>query len=174
MDDINLVDSTGKRIGRIEKLEAHKVGKLHEAFSIFVVNSKGETLLQRRALHKYHSGGLWTNTCCSHPRVGEKIEEAVHRRLQEEMGFDCELKELYAFEYRAEGLANGLIEHEYDHVFVGRSEAKDLKINPEEAHEYKWISFVDLKKDARAHPEKYTAWLLIILEEGRVEKFVLK
>jgi isopentenyl-diphosphate delta-isomerase len=172
MDDINLVDSTGKRIGTIEKLEAHKVGKLHEAFSIFVINRKGETLLQRRALHKYHSGGLWTNTCCSHPRVGEKIQEAVHRRLQEEMGFDCELTELYAFEYRAEGLANGLIEHEYDHVFLGRSEAKDIKINPDEVHEYKWISFPDLKRDVHAHPEKYTAWLLIILEEGRVEQSI--
>lgn len=169
MDDINIVNTAGERIGTIDKLEAHKTGTLHEAFSIFVVNKKGETLLQRRALHKYHSGGLWTNTCCSHPRVGEKIEEAVHRRLQEEMGFDCELTELYAFEYRAEGLANGLIEHEYDHVFLGRSEAEDLKINPEEVHEYKWISFAELKKDARAYPEKYTAWLNIILEEGRVE-----
>lgn len=160
---INLVDASGKRIGGIEKLQAHQEGKLHEAFSIFIFNAKGELLLQKRAEGKYHSGGLWTNTCCSHASMGEPLEDAIHRRLPEEMGFDCELRELAPVPYRAD-LANGLIENEYDHIFVGTHDA-DPKINTEEASGFTWIQPSDLVVDIAAHPERYTEWLKIILQQ---------
>ncbi len=162
---INLVDIQGKVTGTIEKLEAHQKGLLHEAFSIFIFNSKKELLLQRRAIEKYHSGGLWTNTCCSHPRSGEDLYTAVHRRMIEEMGFDIpDIKRVYAFIYNVP-LDKGLTEHEYDHVLVGKYTHEIINPNPEEVCHYKWISMDELKKDAEINPEKYTEWIRIILED---------
>ncbi len=158
-----LVDREDKEIGTEEKMKAHEDGKLHRAFSIFVFNSKGELLLQRRALSKYHCGGLWTNTCCSHPRKGELLEEAVHRRLLEEMGFDCELREVFSFSYKAK-FDNGLIENEIDHVFMGNFEGEPV-INKEEVEEFKWISVDDLKKDISENSGKYTPWFKIAIQQ---------
>ena len=163
MDErVILVDENDKERGSEEKIEAHKTGKLHRAFSIFVFNSKGEMLLQQRALHKYHSGGLWANACCSHPRLGETLEEAVHRRLKEEMGFDCELKEIFSFIYKAK--VGTLTEHELDHVFIGRYNG-DVHFNPDEVGGYKWVTIESLRKDVQTHPELYTEWFKIALEK---------
>jgi isopentenyl-diphosphate delta-isomerase len=160
---IILVDQNDREIGSEEKLKAHSNGaKLHRAFSIFVFNSKGETMLQKRAMTKYHSPGLWTNTCCSHPNYGESIIGAAHRKLRQEMGFDCDMDERFSFTYKAE-VGNGLTEWEYDHVLFGRYD-KDPMLNPEEAEEWKWISLDDLKKDAERNPKAYTAWLRIIID----------
>jgi isopentenyl-diphosphate delta-isomerase len=157
-----LVDENDTKIGDEEKIEAHKAGKLHRAFSVFTFNSKGEMLLQRRAAHKYHSGGLWTNACCSHPRLGEPVEEAVHRRLKEEMGFDCELKKIFHFIYKAE--LGDLTEHEFDHVFVGKFD-EPVNPDPEEVDGYRWVPLASLKEDIKAHPENYTEWFKIALEK---------
>ena len=156
-DKILLVDEEDNEKGFEEKLKVHKEGKLHRAFSIFVFNSKGELLLQRRAKGKYHSGGLWTNTCCSHQRQGERLEEAVHRRLKEEMGFDCDMEEAFTFSYRAE-FDNGLVENEVDHVFIGRFDGEP-KENPEEFDQWKWIRIDELERDVKENPDKYTYWL---------------
>src|SRR5690349_17076045 len=125
-----LVDEQDHEIGTEEKLKTHRDAKLHRAFSIFIFNKKGQLLLQRRALSKYHSGGLWTNTCCGHPRPGENIDKAAHRRLQEEMGFDCNMKDVFRFTYKAP-LDHGLTEHEVDHVFIGTCDAQP-KLNHDE------------------------------------------
>ena len=163
-DKINLVNEKGTRAGSIGKLEAHIRGELHEAFSIFIFNENKELLLQKRAMKKYHSGGLWTNTCCSHPRVGEKLETAVHRRLEEEMGLDCELKKTHAFAYRAEQLSNGLIENEFDHVFVGNINKKTKIIpNQDEVCECRWVRLEDLKEEIKKSPQLFTEWMKIIL-----------
>ncbi|MBU7017970.1 MAG: isopentenyl-diphosphate Delta-isomerase [Theionarchaea archaeon] len=163
MDErVILVDENDKEIGSEEKIEAHKTGKLHRAFSIFIFNSKGEMLLQQRALHKYHSGGLWANACCSHPRLGETLEEAVHRRLKEEMGFDCELEEIFSFIYKAK--VGTLTEHELDHVFIGRYD-RDVHFNPDEVGGCKWVTIESLRKDVQTHPELYTEWFKIALEK---------
>jgi isopentenyl-diphosphate delta-isomerase len=138
MTDVILVDSNDAPIGTMEKLEAHQKGALHRAFSVFAFNGRGELLLQRRAPHKYHSAGLWTNTCCSHPAPGEDTEAAAHRRLQEEMGFDCPITHIGSLTYRTE-FANGLIEHEFDHIFIGRFDGQPV-LNPEEADASRWIS----------------------------------
>lgn len=160
---VSLVDLSDNEIGQMEKLEAHQKGLLHRAFSILIFNDKGELLLQRRAFGKYHSEGLWTNTCCSHPNPGESNLSAAHRRLQEEMGFDCEMKELFYFIYKAE-LDNNLIEHELDHVIVGHSN-QDPILNQEEAIDYRWLNLDQLKKSIIEQPSDYTFWFkLIILE----------
>jgi len=153
---IILVNKNDKEIGTEEKLKAHKEGKLHRSFSIFVFNKKGEMLLQHRAKSKYHCGGLWTNTCCSHQQIGETCLEAAQRRLNEEMGFDCEMEEIFQFIYRAE-FSNGLIEHEYDHVFIGHFNELP-NINPDEVNAWKWISPKELDADLRANPNSYTEW----------------
>jgi isopentenyl-diphosphate delta-isomerase len=127
-----------------------------------VFNDKGEMLLQQRALSKYHSGGLWTNTCCSHPRQGETTEQAAHRRLQEEMGFDCELKLHQTFIYKAP-FDNGLTEHELDHVFIGTYN-QDPHINPEEVNDFHWISLSELDQQLRNQPEKFTVWFKMIMD----------
>lgn len=163
LEEIILVNKNDKEIGTGEKMKVHQDGKLHRAFSIFVFNSKNEMLLQKRARTKYHCGGLWTNTCCSHPRKGELLEEATHRRLQEEMGFDCELKEIDDFIYKAE-FNNGLTEHEYDHVFTGKFDSEP-NINPEEAEDYKWINLKELKKEIKKNPESFTVWFKIAMEK---------
>ena len=156
-EKVILVDKDDKEIGIGEKIKTHKEGKLHRCFSVFIFNSKNELLLQRRARSKYHSGGLWTNTCCSHPRPNEPTEKSVHRRLKEEMGFDCEVKEIFSFIYKVK-FDNGLWEHEYDHVFFGKFDGEP-KPNPEEVDEWKWVSLEKLKKDIQENPDNYTYWL---------------
>ena len=163
LEEIILVDENDKEIGIGEKMKVHQDGKLHRAFSIFVFNSKNEMLLQKRAKVKYHCGGLWTNTCCSHPRKGELLEEATHRRLREEMGFDCELKEVGDFIYKAK-FDNGLTEHEYDHVFTGKFDGAP-NLNPEEADDYKWIGLEELKKEIKKTPADFTVWFKIAMEK---------
>lgn len=158
-DDVILVDEYDNQIGTKEKMEAHRKGELHRAFSIFVFNSKNEMLLQQRAIKKYHSGGLWTNTCCSHPKPDEEINKAAHRRLEEEMGFDTKLDEAFAFTYFAE-LDKGLKEHEYDHVFIGSYEGNIIP-NPDEVESFKWISMDTLKQDIKDNPRNYTEWFKI-------------
>jgi isopentenyl-diphosphate Delta-isomerase len=157
-----LVDEHDNEIGLMEKQEAHVKALLHRAFSVMVFNNKGEMLLQQRALSKYHSGGLWTNTCCSHPRQGETTEKAAHRRLQEEMGFDCALKLHQTFIYKAP-FDNGLTEHELDHVFVGTYNQNPF-VNPEEVNDFQWISLPELDQQLLDEPEKFTVWFKMIME----------
>lgn len=169
MDEyINLVNSQGQRIGSIEKLQAHITGKLHEAFSIFVFNHQGQLLLQRRALHKYHSAGLWANTCCSHASVGETLDQAIHRRLVQEMGFDCPLKEVATFSYKTTNLANNLIENEFDHIFTGTVGHISITPNPEEVCQYQWQTLDFIKKDIAKNPDIYTSWFKIIISQNLI------
>lgn len=156
-DEVILVDEDDTQIGISEKIKAHQAGKLHRAFSVFIFNAKGQMLIQKRAKAKYHSGGLWSNACCSHPNPGESTEAAAHRRLKEELGFDCPLMELYHFVYRA-NLDNGLSEHEYDHVLVGTSDI-DPKADPAEVEDWKWIDRISLREDMKHNPSNYTYWL---------------
>ncbi|MFV0141931.1 MULTISPECIES: isopentenyl-diphosphate Delta-isomerase [Empedobacter] len=157
-----LVDQDDQKLGLMEKQQAHVAGLLHRAFSVFVFNSKGELMIQQRAASKYHSPTLWTNTCCSHPRDNETYEQAAHRRLEEEMGFDCELEYKFNFIYKAQ-LENDLIEHELDHVFIGTFD-DEPKLNPDEVMAYRWVELDDLKKDMKKNPQNYTAWFKIIFE----------
>lgn len=162
---IILVDEKDKEIGTIEKIEAHENGgKLHRAFSIVIFNKKGEMLLQLRSVKKHHFGGLWTNACCSHPRAGEKLEDAVHRKLKQEFGFDTKLKEKFTFTYHADDSKSGLSEYEFDHFFFGDFNGEP-KPNPEEIDEYRWISLDDLKKDVKKNPGKYTPWFAMSLNK---------
>lgn len=158
-----LVDENDNELGLMGKMEAHEKGVLHRAFSVFVFNQKGEVMLQQRAIEKYHSGGLWTNTCCSHPRQGETVLEAAHRRLEEEMGFDCELEKQFHFIYNRK-LDKGLTEHELDHVLFGKFDGKP-HLNPDEVASYKWVNMQDLKTDIRNNPELYTEWFKICFDE---------
>jgi isopentenyl-diphosphate delta-isomerase len=151
-EEVILVDAHDQALGLMEKMEAHRQGLLHRAFSVFVLNTKGELLLQQRAAHKYHSGGLWTNTVCSHPREKESVESAAHRRLEEEMGFDCPIEKAFEFTYRAE-LDKGMIEHEYDHLFTGW-----------EVMDFRWQLPSAVEQDLQHHPEHYTAWFKIIFQ----------
>lgn len=158
-----LVDENDTPIGVEEKMAAHRAGKLHRAFSIFIFNSQGEVMLQKRASTKYHCPGLWTNTCCSHPRQGESVLLAAHRRLREEMGFDTELKEVFTFTYRVE-FDNGLTEHEFDHVVVGKFEGEPV-LNPEEVEAWRWVSIEDLEKEIAESPSQFTYWMKDCLPE---------
>lgn len=158
-----IVNTSGGTIGTMDKMAAHRSGTLHRAFSVFIFNSKGQLLLQQRALNKYHSGGLWTNTCCSHPKLGEFTLDAAHRRLQEEMGIDCKLNELFQFSYRHE-FANGLIENEYDHVLMGISNQLPLP-NPAEVADCKYMDTDLLLSELVEQPDAYTAWFKICLEK---------
>jgi len=151
-----LVDKKDKEIGTEFKLKAHKEGKLHRAFSIFVFNSKGELLLQKRSSKKYHSGGLWTNTCCSHPKPGETVMLSAHKRLKEEMGFDCDLTKVFSFIYKVK-LDNELTEHEFDHALIGKFDGNPI-INTKEAEDFRWVSLDFLKTDIRKNSNKYTYW----------------
>ncbi|HNP20124.1 MAG TPA: isopentenyl-diphosphate Delta-isomerase [Fulvivirga sp.] len=162
MENVILVNEWDEEIGQMEKLEAHRQGKLHRAFSILVYNSKGEMLLQRRAFGKYHSGGLWTNACCSHPKPNEETALAAKRRLKEEMGIGSNPVFVYKFIYKAT-LDNGLTEHEYDHVFTCSTDEPPI-LNPNEADDYKYIGIGALMVDIRQHPETYTTWFKIIME----------
>ena len=158
-----LVDANDNPIGLMEKMEAHVKAELHRAFSIFIFNTKGEMLLQQRAFSKYHTPGLWTNTCCSHPRHEETLEQATARRLQEEMGMKCELKEVFHFTYKAD-VTQGLMEHEIDHVFVGTTD--DIpEINPEEVESYKYDTMENIRMDIEKNPQDYKHWFKIAFAE---------
>jgi isopentenyl-diphosphate delta-isomerase len=157
MDEyIIAVDDSDKEKGCIEKMEAHRKGILHRAFSILVFNSQNQLLLQKRSRKKYHSPGLWTNTCCSHPRCGEKLQDAIYRRLKEEMGFSCELTELFSFIYKVE-LEDNLFENEYDHVFIGKYDGEIIP-NKDEVEDFKWIDIGELKSHIINNPQLYTYW----------------
>ena len=159
VNQVILVNEQDERIGVMGKLSAHEKGLLHRAFSIFVFNSKGELLLQQREINKYHSGGLWTNTCCGHPAPGEKLLDAANRRLMEEMGMTCSLNHLFTFTYKA-NLDHALIEHEIDHVFFAVSDELPL-LNPDEAEAYRYESPESLLKEMDIHPNKFTEWFKI-------------
>jgi isopentenyl-diphosphate delta-isomerase len=163
-EQVILVNEQDEEIGTGEKLATHRRGGLHRAFSIFVFNEAGELLLQQRAAGKYHSSRLWSNTCCGHPRPGELLEEAAHRRLREEMGIDCALRESFSFAYRAR-LSGGMLEHELDHVFAGRYEGTP-RPDLAEVDDWRWIDLQSLSDDLRAHPLRYTAWLKLCLERA--------
>jgi len=166
MEKVILVDENDNELGVMEKMQAHQKALLHRAFSIFIFNTKGELLLQRRALTKYHSPGLWTNTCCSHPRPTEQTIDAAMRRLQEEMGFTCELKLKFNFTYKAL-LDQGLTEHELDHVYFGNYEG-EIKINKEEVAEWKYMSLNEITNDILKKPNDYTVWFKIIINKIRL------
>lgn len=158
-----LVNTAGQMIGTMDKMAVHLKGALHRAFSIFIINTEGQLLLQQRAFEKYHSGGLWTNTCCGHPRAGEQTLAAAKRRLMEEMGIACELEELFQFTYRHE-FANGLTEHEFDHVWIGFSDQLPQP-DPAEVAAFKYVEPESLALELTACPENYTAWLNICFEK---------
>ena len=161
-DNVILVDKNDNQVGLMPKLEAHQKGVLHRAFSVFIFNNKYELLLQKRSFSKYHSGGLWTNTCCSHPREDEDILDAANRRLIEEMGIETSLRKVYEFTYKAE-LDNDLIEHEFDHVFYGVYN-EDPSINKDEAEGFKWIDMDSLNEDIKTNGDIYTVWFKIAFE----------
>lgn len=162
-EQVILVDENDNQIGLMAKMEAHEKALLHRAFSVFTFNDKGELLLQQRAADKYHSPLLWTNTCCSHQRNGETSLEAGKRRLQEEMGFTCDLEEVFSFIYKAP-FDNGLTEHELDHVMVGKYNENPI-VNKEEVEAFKWMTLEEVKVDIEINPEIYTAWFTIIFKE---------
>lgn len=162
-EKVILVNEKDEQIGLMEKIEAHEKALLHRAFSVFVFNDKNELMIQRRALSKYHSPGLWTNTCCSHQREGESNIEAGKRRLQEEMGFSTDLKDTISFIYKAP-FDNGLTEHEFDHILVGYFEGEP-NLNPDEVAEWKWMSLEAIEEDMQANPSIYTEWFKIIFDK---------
>ena len=161
-ENVILVNEQDEKVGLMPKMEAHEKAMLHRAFSVFTFNDKGELLLQQRAASKYHSPLLWTNTCCSHQRDGETNIEAGKRRLQEEMGFVCELEEIFSFVYKAP-FDNGLTEHELDHVMVGYYD-NDPLVNKEEVGGFKWMTIENVKIDMEENPSEYTVWFKIIFE----------
>jgi len=156
MDPVILVDEKDSPVGMSAKMEAHQKGMLHRAFSIFIFNTKGEMLLQQRALHKYHSGGLWTNACCSHPAPGEEMTETIQKRLKEEMGFRTPVKKIFDFIYRAK-LDNGLTEHEFDHVFAGEYDGP-VDFNKHEVMDYCYMEMPEIDRSLQDHPAKYSVW----------------
>jgi isopentenyl-diphosphate delta-isomerase len=156
-DRVILVDASDRALGTEEKLRAHESGALHRAFSVFVIDDDNRVLLQQRATTKYHSAGLWSNTCCGHPRPGEETRTAAARRLVEEMQVACDLVPAGRFLYRAQ-LGNGLVEHELDHLFIGRFTA-DPTPAPEEVDRWTWMAWPALVDDCARHPDRYTAWL---------------
>jgi isopentenyl-diphosphate Delta-isomerase len=162
-EKVILVNEKDEQIGLMNKLEAHQKAVLHRAFSVFVLNEKGELMLQQRAGHKYHSPLLWTNTCCSHQREGETNIGAGSRRLMEEMGFKTEMKELFHFIYKAP-FDNGLTEHELDHVMIGYFNESPV-INPDEVEDWKWMKIEDVKQDMIDNSDLYTIWFKIIFDK---------
>ena len=163
-----LVDERDVIIGLMPKMEAHRKGVLHRAFSVFIFKSSRELLIQKRSSQKYHSPGLWTNTCCSHQRDGESTIDAANRRLKEEMGLNVDMEEIFSFIYKA-NLKNGLIEHEFDHVLVGYTDLSP-KINVEEVEDWKWVDLSFLEQDLERNPNNYTEWFKIIFE--RVKGYI--
>ena len=166
MTEVILVNEHDEQLGTMEKMEAHQKGLLHRAFSIFIFNSKGEFLLQRRAPGKYHNGGLWTNTCCSHPLPGEEVLSAANRRLFEEMGFTTSLSHAFNFTYSAT-FANGLTEHEFDYVLTGIYDG-EITINESEVSDYCFKTIIDIEVSLETHPHKYTAWFKIALPRIKI------
>jgi isopentenyl-diphosphate delta-isomerase len=163
-DDVILVDESDRPVGTAAKLAAHQHGgTLHRAFSVFLFDSAGRMLLQRRAPAKYHFGGLWTNACCSHPRVGRTVLDSARDRLRHEFGIDTPLQERFSFVYRAEDPSSGLTEHEFDHVLVGRFDG-DPRPNPDEIDAWEWVDPAQLLRDVRDRPDRYTPWFRIVLE----------
>jgi len=162
MEKVILVNKKDEVVGVEEKMKAHRKGRLHRAFSIILFNKKGEVLIQKRAKSKYHSPGLWTNTCCSHPRPNESLKEATKRRLKEEMGIKTDLKKAFSFIYKAK-LGN-LVEYEFDHVFLGRFDGEP-KPNKKEVENWKWIKLADLGTNIKKNPQKYTPWFKIIFKK---------
>ena len=169
-EQVILVDQDDQPLGIIAKMEAHSLGLLHRAFSIFIFNSDGELLLQQRALDKYHSGGKWTNTCCSHPKPFEDTEKAAHRRLSEEMGMECELEYGFNFIYKA-AFENELTEYEFDHVYFGKSDYLPV-VNKNEVASFKYMSLENLALNLNENPDHYTAWLKICFD--RIVEFKSK
>lgn len=162
-EKVIIVDSRNREIGEMDKAEAHAKGILHRALSVFIFNSKGELLLHRRAMGKYHSSGLWSNTCCSHPRPHENVKDAAVRRLKEEMGMKAELIELFYFIYKAD-LGNGLYEHEADHVFYGKSDDNPAP-DSNEVMEWKWMNTDEISTDIDNNPNNYTIWFQLIFKD---------
>ena len=159
MEEVILVDINDEQVGTMEKMEAHLKGVLHRAFSVFIFNGKGEMLLQQRAISKYHSGGLWTNACCSHPRPGEEIEEGAQRRLQEELGFTAPLKKAFSFSYET-SFDNGLTENEFDHVYIGSYDGKIFPL-ASEVQDYCFKKMSDISSSLESHGQKYTSWFRV-------------
>jgi isopentenyl-diphosphate delta-isomerase len=164
MTKVIIVDTQDKQIGTTGKIHVHKKGILHRAFSIMIFNSKNQILIQQRALHKYHSGGMWANACCSHPSPDIDILTQIHSRLREEMGFDCELKWHFSFIYKA-FVDNGLTEYEYDHVFWGQYE-KELIINTDEVMDFKWIDISCVINEINLNPDIYSFWFKEIIRHS--------
>lgn len=167
-EKVILVDPKDRELGVAEKMQAHIDGSLHRAFSVFVFDNDGRLLLQRRAREKYHSGGLWSNTACGHPRPGETTIAAAHRRLREEMGFDCALHEAFAFLYRAE-MDGALVEHEYDHVFVGAYDGEPAP-DPSEAEDWRWVDLDELRRELKEESQRYSFWLKAAVERDEWRK----
>jgi isopentenyl-diphosphate delta-isomerase len=170
MVHVVLVDQDDNEVGIMEKMEAHQKGVLHRAFSVLLFNSKHELLLQKRADQKYHSGGLWTNTCCSHPLPGEAIEDATHRSLLHEMGIEVRAHFLYKFLYEAD-LDGDLKEHELDYVFIGVYDGEPV-INCEEVSDWKFIDTKSLQKDMTENPSVYSCWFKIMMQDPAMERFL--
>lgn len=156
MEEVILVDKNDEQIGTMEKMQAHLKGVLHRAFSVFIFNGKGEMLLQQRAITKYHSGGLWTNACCSHPRPGEELGDAAQRRLKEELGFITPLKKAFSFSYET-AFDNGLTENEFDHVYIGSYDGKIFPV-ASEVQDYCFKNMSDISSSLESHGQKYTSW----------------
>ena len=162
-DDLILVDTADTELGILDKLSTHRQGLLHRALSVIVADREGRLMLQKRAAGKYHSGGLWTNTCCSHPRPGEPVDLAAHRRLEEEMGFGCSLRPLFTVHYRAD-VSNGLIENELVHVFGGRFEGTPQP-NPDEVEDWRWSTIGDLRIEMARRPQTFSIWFRKYVKE---------
>jgi len=163
MSQVILIDENNKEIGFEDKLVAHRLGKLHRAFSIFIFNDKNEILIQKRAIDKYHSSGLWSNACCSHPLPYLALENEIHSRLIYENGFDCDLKELFSFKYKCK-FPNNLFENELDFVYIGKYNG-NIILNKEEASDYKWVSFDKLQIEILKTPKLFTYWFKLILKD---------
>jgi isopentenyl-diphosphate delta-isomerase len=159
MEQVILVNEHDEETGTMEKMQVHHEGILHRAFSVFIFNNKGEMLLQQRAMNKYHSAGLWTNACCSHPRPGESTKQAARRRLNEELGFETPIEKIFDFTYKA-AFENGLIEHEFDHVFSGKHSG-EIVLNKNEAQDVCYRSMEEIESSLQTHPQKFTAWFCI-------------
>jgi isopentenyl-diphosphate Delta-isomerase len=169
-DQLILVDREDVAVGVGRKRDVHVAGALHRAFSVFVFDDSGRMLLQRRAADKYHSGGLWSNTCCSHPRPGETTAAAARRRLLEEMGFHCDLENAFSFIYRAD-VGGGLVEHEYDHVFIGRFNGEPAP-DPAEVSDWRWVTAAGLEVETLRHPGRFTYWFRVAFEELRARGYL--
>jgi len=162
MERVILVDANNEQVGTMEKMEAHQKGLLHRAFSIFIFNSDGKMLLHERAHDKYHCGGMWTNAVCSHPRPGESQSHALRRKMKQEMGFFTQVEKAFDYTYRAE-LENGLVEYEYDEVFIGTYDG-ELSPNPDEVNDYRFVSIAEINEEIRLNEELFTPWFKLLIE----------